>query len=212
MAINLKIDLKNINFDFILGLSLKIKILIVSIFIVLIFGLYIGLVGYGKYKSFNALNAEIQELTQKRDAKKRDAANLPRLKAEVERLEKELKYSMTVLPNTEEIPSVVSSIENNLKRYNLEILSFKPEKEVKKDFYAEIPINLVFSGGFRETGEFLQTLARYPRLIHIMGLNIKSPTPKDGKVILTVDTKAVTFRFLNPDELPKKEEKKSEKK
>lgn len=212
MAINLKVDLKNINFDFILGLSLKIKILIVVGFILVISGLYIGLVGYNKYKTFKTLNDEIIELTQKRDSKKRDAANLPRLKAEVERLEKELKYSMAVLPNTEEIPSVVSSIENNLKRYNLEILSFKPDKEIKKDFYAEIPITLRFSGGFRETGEFLQTIAKYPRIIHITNLSIKSPTPKDGKIILTVDTRAITFRFLNPEELPKKEEKKSEKK
>lgn len=212
MAINLKIDLKNINLDFILGLSLKIKIIIVCCFVFIVFGLYIGLVGYNKYKNIKSLNDEIIELTQKRDAKKKDAANLPKLKAEVERLEKELKYSMTVLPNNEEIPSVISSIENNLKRYNLEILSFKPDKEIKKDFYAEIPINLKFSGGFRETGEFLQTIARYPRIIHITGLSIKSPTPKDGKVILAVDTKAITFRFLNPDELPKKEEKKGEKK
>ncbi len=212
MALNLKINLKSINLDIITNLSLKIKIIAVSVFVLLVFGLYAGLVGWNKYKLFQTLNNEIQELTQKRDAKKRDAANLPKLKGEVAQLEKELKYSMAVLPNTEEIPSVVSSIENNLKRYNLEILSFKPEKEVKKDFYAELPITLRFSGSFRDTGEFFQTIARYPRIIHIKDVSIKTPTPKDGKIILNVDTKAVTFRFLNPEELPKKEEKKGEKK
>ncbi len=212
MALNLKIDLKSINLELISNLSLKIKIIVVSVFVLLVFGLYAGLVGYNKYKFFKTINNEINELTQKRDAKKRDAANLPRLKEEVARLEKELKYSMTVLPNTEEIPSVVSSIENNLKRYNLEILSFKPEKEIKKDFYAEIPITLRFSGSFRDTGEFFQTIARYPRIIHIKDVNIKNPVPKEGKIILAVDTKAITFRFLNPEEMPKKEEKKGEKK
>lgn len=214
MALNLKLDLKNINLDFILNFSLKIKIAVVAGIVLVVFVLYSVLFAYPRYKNITALNQEIEQLTVKRDEKKKDASNLPKLREEVQRLEKELKYSMTVLPNTEEIPNLVSAVENNLRKYNLDILSFKPDKEIKKDFYAEIPILLRFSGTYREIGDFCQTISRYPRIINISNIVIRDPKQKDTRVTLTVETKAVTYRFLKPEEIvqPKKEEKGAKKK
>lgn len=210
MALNLKLDLKNVNLEFVLNLSTKVKVAIVGGIVLISFVLYGGLIGYSHYKTINALKQEIEELTAKRDEKKKDASNLPKLKEEVSRLERELKFSMAVLPNTEEIPNLISAIEDNLRKHNLDILSFKPDKEVKKDFYAEIPISLRFSGTFRDTGEFCQSLSRYPRLINITNIVIKDPKQKDGRVLLTVDTKALTYRFLRPEEVaPSKEEQKT---
>lgn len=214
MALNLKLDLKNINLEFILKLSLKIKIAVVAGVIVVILGLYGGLLAYPNYKNVVTLKQDIAQLTIKRDEKKKDASNLPKLKEEVQRLEKELRYSMTVLPNTDEIPTIVRAVENNLRKYNLEILSFKPDREIKKDFYAEIPISLRFSGTFREVGEFSQTISRYPRIINITNLIIKNLKQTDAKVTLSVESKAITYRFLNPDEIvvPKKDDTKGGKK
>jgi len=214
MALNLKIDLKNINFEFILKLAPKVKIAVVAGIVVVIYGLYAGLLAYPRYKNIVSLKQEIEQLTVKRNEKKKDASNLPKLREEVQRLERELKYSMTVLPNTDEIPSIVSAVENNLRKYNLEILSFKPDREIKKDFYAEIPISLRFSGMFRDIGDFCQTISRYPRIINITNLIIRDPKQKDTRVTLTVESKAITYRFLNPDEIvqPKKEDTKGGKK
>ncbi len=214
MALNLKIDLKNINLEFILTLSSKVKIAVVAGIVLLVFVLYGVLLAYPRYKSITSLKQEIEQLSVKRDEKRKDAANLPKLKEEVSRLEKELKYSMTVLPNTEEIPSIVSAVENNLRKHNLEILSFKPDKEQKKDFYAEIPISLRFSGTFRDIGDFCQTISRYPRIINITNLIIRDPKQKDTRVTLTAETRTLTYRFLKPEEVvqPKKEEGKGGKK
>lgn len=210
MALNLKIDLKSINLDFILNLSTKLKAAVVAGIVVLIFILYTALLAYPRYKNITFLKQDVEQITEKRDKKRRDASNLPKLRQEVQQLEKELKYSMTVLPNTEEIPTLITAVENHLRKFNLDILSFKPDKEIKKDFYAEIPIYLRFSGTYRDIGDFCQTLSRYPRIINITNLVIKEPKQKDVKVTLTVDTKALTYRFLKPEELPapKKEEAK----
>lgn len=214
MALNLKLDLKNINFEFILNLSPKVKIGVVAGVVLVVFVLYSVLLAYPRYKTITALNQEIEQLTVKRNEKKKDASNLPKLKEEVQRLERELKYSMTVLPNTEEIPNLISAVENNLRKYNLDILSFKPDKEIKKDFYAEIPILLRFAGTYREIGDFCQTISRYPRIINVTNIIIRDPKQKDTRVTLTAETKAITYRFLKPEEIvqPKKEEPKGKKK
>lgn len=214
MPLNINLDLKKINLEFIVKLSLKVKIAIVGGIILLIFALYTGLLAYPLYKNVSALRQEIDQLTIKRDEKKKDASNLPKLKEEVQRLERDLKYSMTVLPNSEEIPNIINAVENNLRKFNLDIISFKPDKEIKKDFYAEIPINIRFSGGFIDVANFCQTISRYPRIINIVNLVIREPKQTATKVTLTAEAKALTYRFLKPEEIPqpKKEEAKGGKK
>ncbi len=209
MALNLKFDFKNINLEGILKLPLKVKLTIVIGIVLLIWILYGSLVGYSNVIRIQNLKKEIEDLTIKRDAKKKDASQLPKLKEEVRNLEKALAYSMTVLPNKEEIPNLLDTIVNNVRIHNLEILSFKPEPEVKKDFYAEIPLTMKFSGNYKDIGEFLQTIGRYPRIINVSNITLKEPKLKGNKVILTAEIKAYTYRFLKDDELPKPQQQKS---
>ncbi len=217
MALNLdlkKLNLKNINLEGILTVPLKVKVGIVAGIVLVFWGLYGGFVVYPKISKINTLKNEINELTAKRDSKKKDASNLPKLKEEVKRLERDLAYSMTVLPNTEEIPKLLEAISNNMRFYNLEILSFKPEQETKKDFYAEIPLNLRFAGGYKEIGEFIQTIGRYPRIINMTTITLREPKMKNNRVVLTAEAKAFTYRFLKEEEMPKQQpqQKKEEKK
>jgi len=215
LSLDLKnLNLKNIRLEGILKVPLKVKVGIVAGVVLLFWGLYGGIVVYPKITKMNNLKKEINELTAKRDAKKKDASNLPKLKEEVKRLERDLVYSMTVLPNTEEIPKLLDAISNNMRFYNLEILSFKPEQEIKKDFYAEIPLNLRFAGGYKEIGEFIQTIGRYPRIINMATISLREPKMKNNKVILTAEAKAYTYRFLKEEEMPKQQpqQKKEEKK
>jgi len=216
VALNLdlkNLNLKNINLEGILKVPLKVKVGIVAGIVLVFWGLYGGIVVYPKITKMNTLKIEINELTAKRDAKKKDASNLPKLKEEVKRLERDLVYSMTVLPNTEEIPKLLDAISNNMRFYNLEILSFKPEQESKKDFYAEIPLNFRFSGSYKEIGEFIQTIGRYPRIINMATITLRDPKIKNNRVVLTAEAKAYTYRFLKEEEMPKQQpqQKKEEK-
>lgn len=209
MALNLRFDLKNINLEGVLKLPLKIKLAIVIGIVLLFWILYGALVGYSKVNQIQSLKKDIDELTVKRDAKKKDASQLPKLREEVRNLEKALSYSMTVLPNTEEIPNLLDTIVNNVRFHNLEILSFKPEPEVKKDFYAEIPLSIRFSGNYKDIGEFLQTIGRYPRIINVSTITLREPKLKNNKVVLTSEIKAYTYRFLKSDETPKPQQPQS---
>ncbi|MCX7770476.1 MAG: type 4a pilus biogenesis protein PilO [Proteobacteria bacterium] len=205
MALNLKLDLKNINLEGVLKLPLKLKLAIVLGVVLFFWILYGILVGYPKVTQIQALRKEIEDLTVKRDAKKKDASQLPKLKEEVRNLERALAYSMTVLPNTEEIPSLLDTIQNNVRFHDLELLSFKPEPEAKKDFYAEIPLSLRFSGNYKDIGEFLQTIGRYPRIINVSTISLRDPKLKGNKVVLTAELKAYTYRFLKSEEQPKQQ-------
>ena len=52
----------------------------------------------------------------------------------------------------------------------MEFLTFRPAKEKKKGFYAEVPINLVFNGPFHNIAAFIDKIVHYPRIIKITSL------------------------------------------
>ena len=47
----------------------------------------------------------------------------------------------------------------------LEEKLFQPEAEVKKDFYAELPIKIRLTGSYHQFGEFVSGIAALPRIV-----------------------------------------------
>ena len=76
------------------------------------------------------------------------ASNLPKFKAEFEGLKKDLDNALTELPNSKEIPSLLTTITSAGKSAGLDFLTFRPKAETPKEFYAEVPVDIVVSGPF----------------------------------------------------------------
>lgn len=66
-----------------------------------------------------------------------------------------------------------------------------------RDFYAEMPIAVKVVGAYRDLGAFIGDVAKMPRIVTMQDIAIASD--KDGR--LTLDGKAVTYRYLDEDEL-----------
>jgi type IV pilus assembly protein PilO len=77
---------------------------------------------------------------------------------------------------------------------------FQPGAELKKDFYAELPIRIRFSGNYHQFGQFVSGIAALPRIVTLHDVEIK-PDGKSGYDSLTLDVTAKTYRYLEEDEL-----------
>jgi type IV pilus assembly protein PilO len=69
--------------------------------------------------------------------------------------------------------------------------------EVRKDFYAELPIKIRLSGNYHELGAFAGDVAKLSRIVTLNDLDIS--VAKDST--LTLNTIAKTFRYLDDQEV-----------
>jgi type IV pilus assembly protein PilO len=75
---------------------------------------------------------------------------------------------------------------------------FKPAPaETKREFYAELPVTLKLNGTYHDMGHFASDIGKLSRIVT---LNDISLTATAGGV-LTMDTIAKTFRYLDDDEI-----------
>jgi len=59
-------------------------------------------------------------------------------------------------------PSLLKSVSDLGKESGLEFLRFAPSAEIKKDFYAEIPVSISVNGDYHSFALFSDKVAHYP--------------------------------------------------
>ncbi|OGP96323.1 MAG: hypothetical protein A2W10_08815, partial [Deltaproteobacteria bacterium RBG_16_55_12] len=109
------------------------------------------------------LTQEVESQRNERDKKKKEAANIPKLKEQMAQLDGRLKEAVAQLPDRKEIPDLLSSISNKVKESGLDILIFRPRAENIQEFYAEIPVDIVVRGGFHNVATFFDEVGRLNR-------------------------------------------------
>lgn len=173
----------------------------------LLAGLIIFLLGLDYYFLYSPRSDQIIKLSEdiessqfKRNKLKKDVVNLPKLKQERQKLEGVLKETVAQLPDKKEIPDLLSTISTKASEAGLQILVFRPAGENAKDFYAEIPVNLVVRGGFHEVVTFFDEVGRLNRVVNIQNIDIKKPQTRGDSSIVETSALATTFRFLDEAE------------
>ena len=73
----------------------------------------------------------------------------------MEELEGGLKQAVAQLPDTKEIPDLLSGISSMAREAGLEIVQFKQRPEVYKEFYAEVPVEILVRGTYLPGGDLL---------------------------------------------------------
>ncbi len=140
-------------------------------------------------------NARIERIRKKNLT--RDSA---KLKEKLGELNLMLKKAVAQLPDRKEIPELLSSISGRAREAGLEILIFRPQGENLRDFYAEIPVDIVVRGGFHNVVTFFDEVGRLNRLVNIRNIEMRNPEVKGSKMSVQTSTQAITFRFLDEAE------------
>lgn len=174
------------------------KALVIGLVVVFIFGMYWYLGYRSKARTLNKLRVNLEGKARKLNENQAIARNLPRFKEEVEKLNLQLSQVVQELPNSREIPNLLEQISNLGAINGLEVVFIKPNNDVDKGFYAEVPIQVKVRGGYHEVGMFLDAVSRLPRIINFQDLTMGGPKPDQatGRVILDVGGVATTYRYI----------------
>jgi type IV pilus assembly protein PilO len=179
------------------------RILIFSGVFIAIVAIFVFLLFKPKLAQISTLKTQLKTLEQKLTVAKKNAANLKKFQKKMAEAEVQFKTAMRQLPEKEEIPSLLTSISRSGQDVGLEFLLFEPKSEVRKEFYAEIPVAMKVKGGYHDLAVFFDKVARLSRIVNIR--NIKMERAKDSMELNTSCT-AVTYKFVEPD--PKEKKKK----
>ena len=151
----------------------------------------------GQVETLEARQTEEVQLRESWVTKKRQAVNLEEHRRQLAEIDRQFGALLKQLPNRAEMDSLLSDINQAGLGRGLQFELFKPGADVIKEFYAEMPIDVRVTGVYHDLGEFVADLASMPRVVTLGDVGIEAD--KDGR--LKLQAKAVTYRYLDEEEL-----------
>jgi type IV pilus assembly protein PilO len=141
---------------------------------------------------------EEQELRSTFEDRQRKAANFDAYRAQLADIERDFGAMLRQLPGKTEVPNLLVDISQTGLGAGLEEQLFQPTGEIQKDFYAELPIKLRYTGSYHKLGNFVSGIAALPRIVTLHDISIKRST-EDSPDELTLDVTAKTYRYLDEE-------------
>ncbi len=185
-------DLKAIDLNNLAASPYSVKVVGVGASCVLLLVLGYFFFIRGQIQTYEALRAQEAALKQQFVQQKMEAAQLPAYQQQMKKMKVLFGGLLQELPNTTHMPEFVTEVTQAGKSSGLEFELFKPEKEVPKDFYAELPIALTVGGTYAQLGHFVGDIAALPRIVTLG--NVKVVEKKANYLSMSVTAK--TYRYL----------------
>lgn len=140
-----------------------------------------------------------EELQLRQDwaSKKRLAVNLEEYRRQLDETDRQFGALLKQLPNRAEMDSLLADINQAGLGRGLQFELFKPGPDVVKDFYAEMPIDVRIIGSYHDLGQFASDVAQMPRIVTLSNIVMD----KQDDQILKLEAKAITYRYLDDEEL-----------
>jgi len=191
-------NLSEVNWDFESAGTwpLPVKALTIMLLCALVIGLWIHFDTTDQLNALESKEKKEDQLKKEFEKKQRKAANLQAYLQQMEEMEESFGEMLRQLPDRTEVAKLLVDVSQTGLASGLEFELFQPLAEVKKEFYAELPINIRVVGDFPEFGAFVSGLASLPRIVTVHNVRIKPR--KDGKMVM--ETIVKTYRSLDADE------------
>ena len=167
---------------------------------------FVVVVGMGIY--FTILEDRLPRLEREQETeetlrvtfenKQKKAANYDAYKEQLAQMEQSFGTMLRQLPGETEIPALIVDISQTGLAAGLQEKLFAPQAEIRKDFYAETPIQMTLSGGYHEIANFVSGVAALPRIVTLHDINI-TPDSGDQYDRLTLAVTAKMYRYLEDE-------------
>jgi type IV pilus assembly protein PilO len=177
--------------------------------VVLVCAVYVYFLYLPANSNLEAIRDQQLQLQRKLAEVRAVAGNEEAVKAEIAALERKLEVALRQLPDSKELPVLLTDITSLGKNAGLEFKAFRPRDETKREFYAEVPIDIEFTGDFHDIASFFDEVSRLPRIVNVGSLEVAIASESSLDTVLQVKGNATTFRFLEED--PKGEPEPEEK-
>jgi len=168
---------------------------------------FVAVVAFGVYMFvikdevplLEGVQAEEIELRGQFEDRQRKAANFDAYRAQLAEIERDFGAMLRQLPGKTEVPSLLVDISQTGLGAGLEEQLWQPTLEVQKDFYAELPIRLRYTGSYHEFGSFVSGIAALPRIVTLHDITIRRASGDGSPDELTLDATAKTYRYLDEE-------------
>ena len=112
--------------------------------------------------------------------------------------EAQLDRLRPVLPDEKDVGDLLRRIQGMATQSNLTIRGFAPQAVATRALYAEWPIGLQLDGTYHNLGSFLERISKFPRIINVTGMHIKSKATPGSSDSINADCTATTFVLIEP--------------
>jgi type IV pilus assembly protein PilO len=130
--------------------------------------------------------------------KKKQAINLDLHRQQLREIDTQFGALLKQLPNKSQMDALLVDINQAGLGRGLQFELFKPaSSEMRREFYAELPIDVRVTGTYHDMGAFASDVGQLSRIVTLKDVSIAAA--KDGN--LTMDAIARTFRYLDDDEI-----------
>jgi type IV pilus assembly protein PilO len=148
-------------------------------------------------ESLNASKEKEAELKSAYVTKKGQAINLEAYKKQYADIQQSFAALLKQLPNKQEMDALVTDVNQAGLGRGLQFELFKPESEIKRDFYAELPIRIKVTGSYNDIAAFTSDVAKLSRIVTIEDISLLPGRQTD----LVMEAVAKTYRYLDEDEI-----------
>jgi type IV pilus assembly protein PilO len=196
-------------------LSRAHKIIISVAILGALWGCFVWFFYMPQTEKITRLNQDLKSAQDKLVRLKDVEQNLRAFKKQFKETEEKFKEALKLLPDKEEIPTLLTSISNLGAQSGLEFILFQPQKDVPRNFYAEIPLKLEVTGPYHNVATFFDQVSRLSRIVNIGDVTMtemKAAKTQADTVILKTACTATTYKFIEQKEEPKKGKKRPRKK
>jgi type IV pilus assembly protein PilO len=144
------------------------------------------------------LKADFEKKSNDLARARQSVADLPRFQAEFAALHERYELAAELLPSEREMPGLLRRLTLAGQQCGVRFEIFKPEPEVVKEHYTEMPIQIAVVGGYHQVGQFLAEVANMPRIVKVTQLQVLNyDKGEDGQ---TTEARFVASAYtLNPE-------------
>jgi len=201
-------DLQSVDWNDFSAWPLFIKAIGVGVISIVILVAGFWFIIQGEIQEYKTAQEEEQKLRKQFASKKALAVNLPAYIQQMADMKQTFGSLLRQLPNSTEVPDLLVDITQAGLGRGLKFNLFKPAKERKKGFYAELPINIQVAGPYHQIAGFVSDVAALPRIVTINNITIRKAGGKKGIQRLNLKATAKTYRYLSSSETKKRKKKK----
>lgn len=137
-----------------------------------------------------------QEITLRSEfeEKQKRAANLEAYEAQLAEMRSSFGEMLRQLPSKAEVAQLLVDISQTGLAVGLEFDTFKPQSEVKREFYSELPVNMTVRGSYSELSQFVSGISNLPRIVTVHNISIKPTSAASNELQMALTAKTYWYQ------------------
>jgi type IV pilus assembly protein PilO len=163
------------------SMPLRQKVLALMVLLVLMGFAYFSIYYQSAMQEEERLTQNLAALRLELTQKQKLLEEKVKFEKEIAELQEQLKVAMAKLPEQKEIPGLLISMSEAEGLGGVEFQLFEPLAPVEKEFYAELPVKISFTGAYHDTAIFFEKVAKLSRIVNVSDISMeRRESAKDG--------------------------------